>query len=604
MADADIPTRAKVDSVWEVARYRPWLTVCIVALGVAAAVLEGIGLSFLMPIIELAQQGSGGEVSGEAATFARVYGLLGVPFTLEAVIVGVTVVMVARYTSSLLVAWFREVLRTRYERELKIRAFDSALDAETRYFDEQGSDEILNAIVTQATYAGRVIRRIVKFFEQILLSVMYLSVAFYLAPTLTLLAGLLLGGLTYLLRYVIEPAFSVGDRVADANERVQAVVQAGTQGIRDVKLFGMTDTLFDDFLAWIDQYTNATISLRRNQAIINNLYQFASAVTVFLLIYTALTFTTLRLSSLGVFLFAMFRLAPRVSNLNEEWYRIEGELPHLVRTQQFIDDLRASREPDGGSRVPSRPVDEVEFDDVSFSYTGARQTLHEISFTVERGEFAAFVGASGAGKSTIVSLLARLYEPDDGQITIDDIPLDQVDLDAWRSRIAVVRQNPFVFNDTLRYNVTLDGDSDEERFHHACRVASVTAFVDELPEGYDTVLGDDGVRLSGGQKQRVALARALYADADVLVLDEATSEVDSNIEQEVQSAIEGLDGYLVIAISHRLSTVTSADRIHTIEDGEITESGTHHELLEEKGKYAELYAAQTDTAASALGPPR
>lgn len=602
MSVDDITSREKATSVWEVIRYRPGLTAIIVILGFGAALLEGIGLSFLMPIIELAQDGSGGGTSGQGGMFARIYETLGVPFTLEFVILGVTVVMVARYTSSLLVAWFREVLRTRYERDLKMRAFNHALDAEISYFDEQGSDEILNAIVTQATYAGQVIRRIVKFFEQVLLGAMYLAVAFYLAPTLTLFAAVLLGGITYLIRYVIEPAFSVGDRVADANERVHEAAQAGTQGIRDVKLFGMTDDLFADFQAWIDQYTEATISLRRNEAIINNAYQFASVVTVFLLIYTALTVTSLRLSSLGVFLFAMFRLAPRVSHLNEKWYRIEGELPHLVRTQRFIADLRQNAERDEGDRSLPDSIGQIEFDDVSFSYTGMSQTLQGISFAVERGERAAFVGESGAGKSTIVSLLARMYEPDQGTITADGIPINNVDLREWRSCIAVVRQSPFVFNDTLRFNVMLGADGSEEQFQRVCRIASVTDFVDELPNGFDTVLGDDGVRLSGGQKQRVALARALYKDADVLVLDEATSEVDTNIEQEIQSALAGLDDQLVIAISHRLSTVTHADRIYTIEDGEIAEIGTHGELLEDDGKYAELYTMQADATSSAPGP--
>ena len=593
-----VTRRDKIDALLDVARFNPMFTVFIVGLGLVAAVLEGVGLSFILPIIEIVQLADPvAEADGVMAMFVLAYQTLGVPFTLGYVVVGVAAVMTVRYTTSFMVAWFREALRTYYIRDLQLRAFENALVAEVQYFDEEGSDDILNAIVTQTYYAGRVIQRAIQLMEKVFLSLAYLVIAVVIAPLLTLFAVVVLGGLTILLRNVVEPGYEVGDQVADANEQRQEAAQAGTQGIRDVRIFGLAEELYSDFTDAVDKYTDARITLRRNEAAIHNFYQLGVAVSVFVLIYLALTFANLSVGALGVFLFAMFRLGPNVSRVNQLYYKVENDLPHLVRTRRFIQRLEERKEEDGGTREAPGEIERVEFDDVWFSYEGDETVLKGVDFEVKNGEFVAFVGQSGTGKSTIVSLLARLYAVDDGEIRANGIPLDEIQIDQWRDRISVVRQSPFIFNDTLRYNLTVGNrDVTQAEIDRACEIARVDEFFDDLPEGYETRLGDDGVRLSGGQKQRVSLARALLEDADLLILDEATSDLDSHLEREVQDAIEAMDrDYAILAIAHRLSTVKNADRIYTVEDGEIIEEGAHGELLAKDGQYASMYAMQSQS---------
>jgi subfamily B ATP-binding cassette protein MsbA len=289
----------------------------------------------------------------------------------------------------------------------------------------------------------------------------------------------------------------------------------------------------------------------------------------------------------------MFQLAPRVSTLNSVYYKVEGRLSHAVRTYDFLDRLDARTEASGDRPVDT--IDTIAFDDVEFSYTKDEPVLRGLSFEVTKGESIAFVGQSGAGKSTIVSLLARMYDPDSGVIRADGVPIDAYDISAWRGRIAVERQQLYIFTDTLEHNVTVGNrDATRREVNRVCEIAKVDEFIDEPPNGYKPHLGGGGVRLSGGQRQRVALARALLKDADFLILDEATSDLDSTLEKEVQSAIESMGrDYGIIAIAHRLSTVKNADQIYTVENGEIIEYGSHSDLLADGGAYADLYTIQS-----------
>ena len=586
--------REKITALSRVAKYRPRFAFGLVIVGGFVALLEGIGLSFIYPIIETAQAEEPTNVSGPIMElFVSTYQILGIPFSLGYLIVGVALVTTFRYTMSFLVRWLGSMLGYRYEQHLRTHAFDWALDVKVSYYDERGTDDILNAIITETRYSRKTIDEGVKMMETLFLVLMYTAVMFYVSPEMTLFAVILLAGITVVIRYGIEPAVTVGTRVAEANEAVQQKVQAGTQGVRDVKVFGLKSEVYSNFVDSINQYTRSSIRLDRNNIAIKNFFELSAAITIFLLIYIGFTFTGLSLGELGIFLIAMFQLAPKVSDLNSKVYKLEGYTSHLVRTQKFLDELDERQEESGDKSISH--VSEIEFDDVRFSYTEDEQVLNGVSFTVKRDEFIAFVGQSGAGKSTIVSLITRMYDLDSGTIRADGISIDEYDLEEWRDRIAIIRQDPYIFNETLERNVTVGNrDATRREVERVCEIAKVNEFLDELPNGYDSVLGDEGVRLSGGQKQRVALARALLKDADFLVLDEATSNLDSNLEKEVQAAIESMNRtYGIIAIAHRLSTIQNADRIYTVDNGEIIESGTHGKLLEQEGEYADLYAVQS-----------
>jgi subfamily B ATP-binding cassette protein MsbA len=658
----------------------------LVCLGLGVAVLDGIGLSFLLPIVDRASDG--GVVAGNAAdgqvtaAFAAVYGALGVPFTLGTVVAGAAVVLGVRFGATILLRVLRVRFVTDYGRAYRRALFARTLGVDVAYLDERGGDDLLNAIVTESGYAASLLASVLAFCERALLTLVYLAVMVYLAPWLTLFALAVLGAITLAVRWVVEPASVSGKRVSVANRAIHRAARAGVQGARDVKLYGREPAVLDEYGAAVDERASAIVRLRRNEAIVGNLHQFASAAVVLGLVYLAVVVADLSLGALGAFLFAMLRTAPNVSGLQALVYSAAGVLPHVTGVRELATGLtdhaergrpvanalgrtgtdpagRAAPGTDHGTpasahaggrdgndepdrRLPDR-IDRIAFEAVRFGYDDADDdpsepradagwrgigdrrgpssavdadadadadagprgpadpspVLRDVSVTADRGELVGLVGTSGAGKSTLVSLLTRLYEPTGGTITADGVPIDAVELDAWRDRIAVVRQDPYVFADTLRANVLVGDpaatDVDVER---ACRHAGVAAFLDALPDGLDTQLGDDGVRLSGGQRQRVALARALLklAHADVLVLDEATSNLDAETEAAVYRTLaEVAADRIVVVVTHRLSTLADADRVYVLSDGGVAEVGTHADLLAREGVYARLFAARHGT---------
>jgi ABC-type multidrug transport system fused ATPase/permease subunit len=240
----------------------------------------------------------------------------------------------------------------------------------------------------------------------------------------------------------------------------------------------------------------------------------------------------------------------------------------------------------------------IELMDIDFSYNVDRLILKNITLSIKRGQLTAIVGASGAGKTTLADLIPRFYDPTAGRILIDGVDLRQIEIKSFRRKLAVVSQDTFIFNTSVYNNITYGTeDATEAAIHKAAQLANALEFIKEMPEGFETTLGDRGIRLSGGQRQRIAIARALLRDPEILILDEATSALDSISERLIQESLENLSvGRTVIVIAHRLSTISNADQVVVLDRGEIVEQGSYQELLRQREyfwKYHQMqYAGQ------------
>ncbi len=340
-------------------------------------------------------------------------------------------------------------------------------------------------------------------------------------------------------------------------------------------------------LYW-DRYQEAKFIERIPVLAINSLFYIAVGVIVLILyIYYADNFMAV-IPTLGTFAVGAFKILPRFTNFGNYKLGLKNQYPVLCNLYEFLtDDTFRTMKP--GNREFRGMTGDIVLEDVSFAYQ-QKDVLSHLTMIIEKNKVTAIVGPSGSGKSTITSLLLRLYDPREGTVLIDGIDVREFDIGSYRNLTGYVSQDSFIFHGSVRDNIVFGMDYTNEDVLWSAERADAASFIQALPHGYDTIVGDQGLRLSGGEKQRIAIARAIIRKPDLLILDEATSSLDNISETLVQKAIDkvALECTSVI-IAHRLSTIQNADRIYVIEHGRVAESGTHESLMEERGVY---YAMQ------------
>lgn len=433
----------------------------------------------------------------------------------------------------------------------------------------------------------------------VLLTLTYLAVLVGISPWM-LLAVVLMTGVITLLQKLLLPRIRAGSGVVmQADVAISTRVTEDFQGLRLLHSSGQLDAADQRLRSRMGDLEQALRAQVRRFSVLGPFSTFLPIFAIAVIAAFSLLVLGSRssgvLPSLVTFVLALQRLNQRISGLAGTFTGFADNSSRLKRLNEILSPQGKEFRRQGG--LPFHRLErQIHFDKVSLRYTAdLAPALHEISFNLPRGQMLALVGASGAGKSSIADLLTGLYVPSAGQILIDGLPLDQLDLASWQQRLGVVSQDTFLFNATIAENLCFGSPgATSARLREACRAAQAEDFIERLPQGYNTLIGERGYRLSGGQRQRLSLARAILRDPELLILDEATSALDSQSERLVQDAIERFErNHTVLVIAHRLSTIVRADQILVLNEGRIVERGRHSDLLSQGGIYCHLWQQQS-----------
>ena len=393
---------------------------------------------------------------------------------------------------------------------------------------------------------------------------------------------------------LVRPAFKT--RQQSLGE-LNAVLNDSLSGMREVKAFAREEDTLDRVDDKIQLVLHKNLRALKLMAIFNPIFDFAAGIGQLLVIFFGARMAiagTLSIADLVAFFLYLDSFYTPVRSLGNSMEAVQESLAGFERIAEILTvtpEIASPAEP----HVFLEPIKgNVRFENVHFSYNQDEEVLNAINLDIPAGSTVALIGPTGVGKTTLVSLIPRFYDVVEGKVSIDGVDVREIELDQLHQSVSMVLQDVFLFHGTIRENILFGKpDATEEEMIRAAEIANASEFIDHMPNGYDTLIGERGVKLSGGQKQRLSIARAVLKDSPILILDEATSSVDTETELMIQQALERLiKGRTTIIIAHRLSTVRNADRIVALEGTGIVEAGTHEELLARKGLYYKLYTAQ------------
>jgi ABC-type multidrug transport system fused ATPase/permease subunit len=476
------------------------------------------------------------------------------------------------------------------------------------YYDENRTGTLVARIMSDVEGVRNLVGTgLVEFVGGMLTAVLSFLYLLHLSATVTLTVFAVLGAFVFILQYgfkTIRPIFRERGKI---NAEVTGRLTESLGGVRVIKGYHAEEREASVFSAGVDRLLNNVMK----SLTMTSTLGAASTTVLGLVSSLVMWFGGHRVLAgswtIGDYfsynMFLAFMVAPVFQIVNIGTQLTEA-FAGLDRTNEIMSELEENKSPERIEKMP--PIKgTVRFENVEFSYEPEKPVLHGISFLAEPGTVTALVGSSGSGKSTIISLVCAFHTPTAGHVLVDDVDLAHVDLNTYRSQLGVVLQDSFLFDGTIRENILFSRpDATEEQFLFACRTARVDEFAEKFPDAYDTIVGERGVKLSGGQRQRLSIARALLAEPRILILDEATSSLDSESEAMIQAGLSKLmEGRTTFVIAHRLSTIRRAEQILVVEQGRIVERGNHAELFAMGGRYYDLYTRQHGVEANLFLAP-
>ena len=569
---------------------------------VVSGITGGIGILMLIPLLSLIGILDGG--NGSIEWVRQQAGFLdALPATARLPVILLTYVLLIIAQS--LFSRRMSLLNTRiiqgYVEYLRVRLFEKTVNVEWSVMISKNKSDISNmfAVEINRISSGGVL--FLRLISDVIVFLVHLTIAFFISPPLTVFVMICGLALALLMRSTLRDSKSVGSKIHETNKRLLFEITEQLNGVKEVKSYGIEDRQLNKFAEVCSKIKDNLIRHTKLQSRPQLLYSIAAALIISLVFYLMVSFFGIEPASMIIILYVFSRTWPIFMKTQSNLQSILVAVPSFDAYGRLIDDFSKREEKrdegvDAQEAVTSEEIRlrrYIRFDRVCFTYRSEKESfrLKDVSFDIPAKQTTVLVGRSGAGKSTIVDLLLLFLKPHNGRILVDDTELTFASEQAWRRRIAYVPQDAFLLNGTIRDNLLhFNPSASDTEIQKAIETAAASEFIAKLPDGLETYIGDRGIRLSGGEKQRVVLARALLRHPDILVLDEATSSLDSQNEFLIRQAIANLRGKMtIIIIAHRLTTVRNADNVLVIEDGQVVESGSYDDLsTREGGRFFEM----------------
>jgi ATP-binding cassette subfamily C protein len=573
-----------------------WKVILAIGLMVALSLMEGVSLLMLVPLLQLVgldvQQGSIGQLSKFVSSF---FSIIGIQPTLIVVLSIYVLIVMAHSFLGRRETSVSHTLEYEFVVCLRQRLYQAIANSNWLFFVRSRASDFTHALTIEMERIGAATYFLLNLLATTIVTLVYLVLALKLSTWMTGLVFFCGGGLFFLLRRKTKVAHETGEGLSEAMSRLYDTVSEHLGGMKIAKSYGAEErhaAMFERLTEKIQHmYTYAV----QNQAEVNYWFNIGSVIILSLILLISIQVLSIPTAGVLLLLFLFARVMPKFSGIQQNFQSFINMLPSFSRVMELQRQCEEAAESKTQTGEKFEMHRGIRFEKVSFGYDRGTPVVKNIDLVIKAGQTTAIVGPSGAGKSTIADLVMGLIFPNEGHILVDGIELNSDRMKAWRNQIGYVPQDTFLFHDTLRSNLLwAKPDAKEEEIVQSLRFAASEEFVSGLSKGLDTILGDRGILLSGGERQRLALARALLRKPSLLILDEATSSLDSENEKRIQSAIEKLYGQMtILVISHRLSTIRGVDIIHVIEEGRLVESGTWDELVaKENGRFHSLYQAQ------------
>lgn len=475
---------------------------------------------------------------------------------------------------------------------VRLEMFDKLQDLDVGFYDKMATGRIMSRVMDDSNRMGQLINIFASFFSSITLIFVMIAIMFSINTNLTLWILLIIPFIVGIIFFMAKYLRKFAQEVRRTRAAVNAAVQESVTGISVAKGFNREEKNREEFIEINQDNIKAGLKLSYTFSLFFPILDFLTVLVMFIIIYPGGQSVIAGDLSIGdLFLFYSFtiRLFGPIIQLSQQVAQIQAGSAATERIFSLLDYETAMIT---GDLDPGKLEGEVEFEEVSFYYTEGETVYDNLSVKIEAGQTVALVGHTGAGKTTMVSLLARFYEINEGNILLDGINVHDMDIEAYRHNLGIVLQDPYLFSGTIRENILYGNkNATDLDIEQAVKLTHLDKFIETLPEGLDTDVRERGSRLSTGQRQLVTFARALIANPSILILDEATASVDAYTESLIQNSLENLfEGRTNIIVAHRLSTVVNADRILVFDKGKIVGDGSHTELIENNDKYRELYA--------------